>query len=239
MTARPDSGLSREAILKGIDDSLRRLQTDYVDLFYLHQPDYTVPIEESLETLHGLVQSGKVRHLGASNYAGWQICRMLWLAEKNGWQPIRAIQPMYNLIARGIEQEFLPMARQFALAVVPYNPLAGGLLTGKHHPDKVPGGTRFERMPTYKDRYWNSHSFEAVDQLSKIARECGKSLIDLSYAWLLAQPAVSSVIVGASQLVQLQQNVRAAEGSSLSPEVLTACDKIWSGLRGVNPAYNR
>ena len=234
-----ESGLSRKAILKGIDDSLRRLQTDYVDLFYLHQPDYSVPLEESLETLDSLVRAGKVRELGASNYAGWQICHMLWLAERNGWQPMRLVQPMYNLLARGIEQEFLPMARHFRLGVIPYNPLAGGMLTGKHQPDRLPAGTRFERMPAYKDRYWNSCTFEAVDQLSQIAREYGKSLVELAYSWLITQTGVTSVIVGASQLTQLHQNVKAAESGSLPPDALAACDKVWNRLRGVSPVYNR
>ncbi len=130
-----DRGLSRAAINKAIEDSLRRLRTDYVDLYYLHQPDYSVPIEESLESMQRLVEAGKVRAVGASNYASWQVCQMLCLAKQNGWTPISAVQPMYNLLARGIEQEFLPMSREFALAVIAYNPLAGGLLTGKHQPE--------------------------------------------------------------------------------------------------------
>src|SRR4051794_14429831 len=126
-----DKGLSAGAITKGIERSLRRLQTDYVDVYYLHQPDYSVPLEESLQALHRLVDSGKVRQLGASNYASWQICQMLWMAESNGWRSIRVVQPMYNVITRGIEQELLPCCKEFGLATVAYNPLAGGLLTGK------------------------------------------------------------------------------------------------------------
>lgn len=237
---RPEeSGLSRNAIVKALDSSLQRLRTDYVDVFYLHQPDDAVPIEESLDAADSLVRAGKVRQAGISNYAGWQVCRMLWLAEKNSWQPVQVAQPMYNLLARGIEQEFLPMARQFGVSVVAYNPLAGGLLTGKHRSDVVPPGTRFERMPAYRDRYWNATNFEAVGRLSEIARSAGRSLIGLSLGWLLAQAQVTSVIVGVSHLDQLRQNLAAAHDKPLDSDTLVACDNVWSDLRGVAPRYNR
>jgi aryl-alcohol dehydrogenase-like predicted oxidoreductase len=160
-------------------------------LYYLHTPDYTVPLEESLESLDGLVRSGKVRYIAASNYASWQLTQMLWLTEKNNWQPIAAVQPMYNLIARGIEQELLPMCRQFGLAVIPYNPLAGGLLTGKHAPAAPLDNSRFTRMPLYRDRYWHAANFEALQQLRNAAAE-GRSLT-ARFAGA-AQPAITSVI---------------------------------------------
>ncbi len=133
-----ENGLSRAAITRGIEDSLRRLQTDYLDLYYLHQPDYAVPIEESLEAMDRLVKQGKVRYAASSNYSGWQVCQMQWIAAKNAYKPATVTQPMYNLLARGIEQEYLPMCKEFGVSTVVYNPLAGGMLTGKQKPHEAP-----------------------------------------------------------------------------------------------------
>jgi aryl-alcohol dehydrogenase-like predicted oxidoreductase len=236
----PDgSGLSRAAIGRAIEDSLRRLQTDHVDIYYLHQPDYQTPLEESLEAMDGLVRAGKVRFVGASNYASWQVCRMLWLAERNGWQPVCVTQPMVNLIARAAEAEFLPMCRAFGLAVAAYNPLAGGLLTGKHPAEAPLVGTRFERMPAYRDRYWHPASLDAVRELSAVARTAGRSLVGLALAWLLHHAATDCVILGASRLEQLKENLAAVEGGPLAPETVSACDQVWKQLRGASPPYNR
>jgi aryl-alcohol dehydrogenase-like predicted oxidoreductase len=236
----PDaSGLSQAAIMRGIEDSLRRLRTDHVDLYYLHQPDTTIRPEESLEAMDRLVRAGKVRYLGASNYAAWQVCRLLWLAEQNGWQPLSVVQPLYNVLARGIEPEFLPMCREFGLAVVAYNPLAGGLLTGKHRFEAPLPGSRFERMPAYRDRYWHRANFAAVQELSDAARAAGRSLVSLALGWLLHHAGIDGVILGASSLEQLQQNLAAVEDGPLPPELVAACDQVWAALRGVGPTYNR
>jgi len=234
-----DRGLSKSAILKGIEGSLRRLRTDYVDLYYLHTPDYDVPLEESLEALDGLVRSGKVRYIAASNYAAWQLTQMLWLTEKNDWQPIAAVQPMYNLLARGIEPELVPMCRKFGLPLIPYNPLAGGLLTGKHQGAEPLADSRFTRMPIYRDRYWHDANFAAVKQLTEIAVAEGRSLARLAIRWVLSQPAVTSVILGASRLEQLKENLAALDDGPLLPATLAACDDVWRALRGVTPQYNR
>jgi aryl-alcohol dehydrogenase-like predicted oxidoreductase len=232
-----DSGLSRAAILKGAEDSLRRLQTDYLDFYYFHQPDYATPPEESLEAAGRLVRAGKVRHLAVSNYAAWQVCRLRWLAEANGWPAVKVVQPMYNLIARGIEAEFLPMCRALGVAVVPYNPLAGGLLTGKHAPAAPLPGTRFERMPFYMDRYWHAANFDAVRELSAAA--AGRSLVGLAIAWLVHHTPVESIIIGASRAEQLRENVAAAEAGPLAPETVAVCDRVWKQLRGPTPQYHR
>ncbi|HVX66919.1 MAG TPA: aldo/keto reductase, partial [Bryobacteraceae bacterium] len=145
-------GLSRAAILKAVDESLTRLGTDYLDLYYLHMPDYGVPIEETLAAMDELVRAGKVRYPATSNYASWQVTQMLWVAERYNYQPAWIAQPMYNLLARGIEQEFLPMCREFGISTVVYNPLAGGLLTGKPRRDQPLPGTRFDNNPMYLDR---------------------------------------------------------------------------------------
>lgn len=237
--APDEAGLSKRAIFKAVEDSLRRLQTDYIDLYYLHQPDGAVPIEESLEALHQLVQSGKVRHPASSNYAAWQITQMQWIAQERGFGPATVSQSMYNLIARGIEQEFTPMARHFGVSIIAYNPLAGGLLTGKHQPTSITPGTRFDDNKMYQERYWHPQDFEAVSRLNQIARDSGRSLISLALCWLLHHTPVSSVLLGATRMEQLQQNLTAAAEGPLSADTLAACDQVWRDFRGPVPAYNR
>lgn len=234
-----DAGLSKRAILKAVEDSLRRLQTDYIDLYYLHQPDDSVPIEESLEAMHQLVHSGKIRFPASSNYAAWQVTQMQWIAKDRGYIPAAVSQSMYNLIARGIEQEFLPMARTFGIPVIAYNPLAGGLLTGKHKPQSITPGTRFDDNKMYQDRYWHPQDFEAVSRLGQIARDSGRSIISLALCWLLHHTPVNCVILGASRMEQLEQNLAATAEGPLPADVLAACDKVWQDFRGPVPAYNR
>jgi aryl-alcohol dehydrogenase-like predicted oxidoreductase len=211
-----------------------------VDLYYLHQPDWDVPIEETLGAMDELVRAGKVRYPAVSNYAAWQVVEIHWIAEKRGYQPPHISQPMYNLLARGIEEEYLPSCRRFGVAVVPYNPLAGGLLSGKQLRDRGPlAGTRFDGNQLYLDRYWHDDYFAAVEDLKAIAREAGKTLVELSFQWLLSQPIVDSIILGASRLEQLKENLHACEGGSLDVTTLTRCDAVWKRLRGVTPKYNR
>ncbi len=234
-----DAGLSKAAIEKAIDASLKRLRTDYVDIYYLHQPDYNVPIDESLEAMDALVRAGKVRYPASSNYSSWQVTEMFWLAEKNGWALPAISQSMYNLLARGLEQEFLPMARHFGVGTVAYNPLAGGLLTGKHDPARIAEGTRFDNNKMYQDRYWRTEDFAAVDELKSIAKRSGRSLVSLALTWMLHHTALDSVILGASREDQLVENLKAAQAGPLTAEVLAACDEVWAKLRGPAPLYNR
>jgi aryl-alcohol dehydrogenase-like predicted oxidoreductase len=241
MGERPDeSGLSRAAIHKQLDASLARLQTDYVDIYYLHQPDYDAPIEETLAAMDVAVRTGKVRYPAVSNYAAWQVGEIHWICEKNGFKPPYISQPMYNLLARGIEEEYLPFCRRFGVAVVPYNPLAGGLLTGKHSRQRgaIPG-TRFDGNKLYLDRYWHDDYFAAVEELATIAHEAGKTLVELSFQWLLSQPQVDSIILGASRMEQLEENLRACEGGQVDDAVRARCDTVWKRLRGITPKYNR
>lgn len=234
-----DAGLSAAAIVKGIEGSLRRLQTDHIDLYYLHQPDYAVRPEASLAAMDRLIRAGKVRYVGVSNFAGWQVCRLLWMAEKNGFSPVRVVQPMYNLLTRGIEQEFLPMCREFGLGTIVYNPLAGGLLTGKHCSEAPLPGTRFETMPVYKDRYWHDANFAVLRRLSDAAQAAGRSLISTALNWLLHHSQTDCVVFGASRHEQLTQNLATIGDGPLSPELVTACDDVWAALRGPSPRYNR
>jgi 1-deoxyxylulose-5-phosphate synthase len=236
----PDlAGLSRPAILRAIDDSLRRLRTDYLDLYYLHLPDYSVPIEESLDAMNEVVKQGKVRYLASSNYSAWQLTEMCWIAERKGYQAPWAAQPMYNLIARGIEQEYLPMCKHFGVSNIVYNPLAGGLLTGKHKREAPIPGTRFDKNKMYMDRYWHPADFDAVDQLSEVAEKAGRSLLSMSLNWLYHHTAIDCIILGASRAEHLEQNLAALGDGPLAPETVQACDQVWTELRGPTPKYNR
>ena len=233
------SPLSRKSILENLDNSLRRLQTEYLDIYYLHMPDYEAPIEESLAAMDEAVRAGKVRYPAMSNYAAWQYCQALWISEKRGYKPPQSSQPMYNLLARGIEQEFLPFCKAFGISTIVYNPLAGGLLTGKHNPERPLPGTRFDANQMYLDRYWHPAYFEAVDQLQAIAEKCGRSLIDLALNWLLFHTSTDCVILGASKIEQLEQSLDVFGKAALDAETLAAVDQVWQNLRGVTPRYNR
>jgi aryl-alcohol dehydrogenase-like predicted oxidoreductase len=240
MGAGPDqAGLSRAAIMRAVDESLQRLQTDYLDLYYLHWPDYAVPADETLEAMGRLVSDGKVRHVGVSNFAAWQIVRLLWLAERKNLPAVSVTQPMFNLLARGIEPELLPMCREFGIGTVVYNPLAGGILTGKQTFEAPLPGTRFDQNQAYLDRYWHEQNFSAVQELSAAARDAGRSLVSLALNWVLHHSAVDCAIVGASRLAHLEENLRAAGEGALPPEAVAACDRVWARLRGPSPKYNR
>jgi 1-deoxyxylulose-5-phosphate synthase len=235
-----DSGLSRAAIRKAIEASLKRLQTDYVDIYYLHQPDYAVRIEETAAAMDELVREGKVRHVAVSNYAAWQVAEIRCICARSGFAAPHISQPLYNLLARGIEEEFLPFCKSFNVGVIPYNPLAGGLLTGKQRNSGEPAtGTRFDKNQMYLDRYWHADFFAAVDELEIAARQAGITLVELSLRWLLAQPQVDSILLGASRIEQLAQNLAASTGAPLAVSTLAQCDAVWKRLRGITPKYNR
>ena len=234
-----DIGLSRAAILRSIDLSLARLQTDYLDLYYLHVPDGSVPIEESLEAMDHVVRAGKVRYPAISNYAGWQVVEIHWICQRHCYRAPHVSQPMYNLLARGIEQEYLAMCRRFEVATVIYNPLAGGLLTGKHQPERPIPGTRFDANQLYLDRYWHPAYFAAVDELKAIAAGAGRTLVDMALNWVLHHTPTDCAIIGASNAGQLTENLDALGKGPLPAEVVTACDGVWNRLRGVTPKYNR
>jgi 1-deoxyxylulose-5-phosphate synthase len=235
-----DVGLRRPAIRRAIDESLKRLGTDYVDLYYLHQPDWDTRIEETLATMEDLVREGKIRYPAVSNYAAWQIVQMLWYCDNHGCVAPTVSQPMYNLLARGIEQEYLAFCREYGVAVVAYNPLAGGLLTGKHLSNAAPAaGTRFDGNKIYLDRYWHNAYFDAQCEVAAIAQRAGTTTIQLAFRWLLTQQAVDCVLLGASSVSQLEENLKACQGPVLEPAVLQECDAVWEKLRGSTPSYNR
>lgn len=233
------SGLTRTAIVTAVEESLRRLGTDYIDVYYFHRPDWNTPLEISLEAADELVRSGKVRYLGQSNFAAWQIAELLALGERNDWPRMLISQPMYNLLARRIETEYATASRHYGLTNIVYNPLAGGLLTGKHKLDAAPGaGTRFTKE-MYRDRYWNEQLFDGVAQLQQIADDAGLTLIELAFRWLLSRPLVDCMLLGASSLGQLESNLAAMDGPAPDDETNQRCDDVWAQLKGAAPDYNR
>jgi len=237
-----DIGLSRKHIMKAMEDSLRRLETDYLDLYYVHLPDYDTPVEETLRALDDLVHQGKVRYIACSNFRAWQLCKALWVSDVHNLARFDCIQSPYNLLTRDIEYELLPLCASEGVGVSVYNPLAAGLLTGKHDPTKPPAeGTRFALEsigPMYYERYWSPSNFEAVASLKEIASEHGRSLTVFSLAWILSSEVVTSAICGASSVKQLEQNLGATE-IRLSPEELAACDGVWQQLRPLRFFYGR
>jgi 1-deoxyxylulose-5-phosphate synthase len=212
---RNDRGLSRKHIMESIDGSLRRLRTDYVDLYQLHHFDPATPIDESLRALDDVVRAGKARYVGCSNFHSYQVARALGRSETLGLARFDSVQPRYNLLFRQIERELLPLCREEGLGVIPYNPLAGGFLSGKHRRDTGPtAGTRFtlgNAAERYQDRYWHEREFETVETLRPLAAEAGMSLARLAVAWMLAEPAITSPIVGASRPDQLDDVLPATE----------------------------
>jgi aryl-alcohol dehydrogenase-like predicted oxidoreductase len=233
-------GLGAKAIHKAVDSSLKRLGTDYIDVYYMHRPDRNTPIEETLSALSEVVAAGKVRYLGQSNFAAWQITEMIYLARENGWSEPLISQPMYNLLARRVEVEYEEASRRLGLTNITYNPLAGGLLTGKHQPNAQPEvGSRFTKG-MYRDRYWNEGQFTAVDCLRAIADSAGLTPVELAYRWVLSRDLTDGMLLGASLLTQLTSNLAALDGPPLPAEVSAACDEVWDKLLdGVAPRYNR
>jgi aryl-alcohol dehydrogenase-like predicted oxidoreductase len=203
-------GLSRRRILANVDASLRRLQTDYIDLFYLHRPDPNTPIDESLRALDDLVTSGKIRYGACSNYSGWQVAEMAGICEQRGYAMPVVSQSLYNLLEREIEAELIPACQHFGLSIVPYAPLASGFLTGKYRRDQeVPEGVRGANNPAWQERRLNERNFRALEVIEPFAQQHGQSVSDLSIAWLLSKPVVCSVIAGVTRPDQVDANVNA------------------------------
>ncbi|HET7397846.1 MAG TPA: aldo/keto reductase [Intrasporangium sp.] len=234
--------LSAAGLRSSLDASLRRLGTDHVDVYYLHQPDRSVPVEETVATLGDLVKEGKVRAIGVSNYAAWQIGDVFAACDALGTpRPVLA-QQLYNLVARRIEAEYVEFATTKGLSTIVYNPLGGGLLTGRHSFTATPTEGRFGSSALsgmYKDRYWNESTFRAVESLSAIAADAGVTLPELSLRWLLSKPVVSAVLLGGSKPEQLEANVAAAQAGPLADDVVAACDAAGAPLLGSMPGYNR
>jgi aryl-alcohol dehydrogenase-like predicted oxidoreductase len=220
---RPDpngEGLSRKHIMRNLEASLKRLGTDYIDLYQVHRVDPTTPLKETMTTLSDIVRSGKVRYIGCSNFPAWQLEKALRISEVQGLETFATVQPRYNIIDRDIERELLPLCVEEGIGVVPYSPLAGGVLTGKYHQDRpAPEGSRGQLRPAMITRYLNPRNQAILQELEKISSETKMSLGQIGLAWLMANPAVTAPIIGASKVEQLEENMGVL-GHSLPAEAL-------------------
>jgi aryl-alcohol dehydrogenase-like predicted oxidoreductase len=231
VAAKPNSGgLSRYHIQRAVEASLRRLGTDVIDLYQTHFYDPHTPIDETLRALDDLVHQGKVRYLGCSNYPAWRLAEALGVSERLELARYQTVQPRYNLLYREIETELLPLARSAKLGVLVYNPIAGGMLSGKYRQGQSPQeGTRFTlggAGAVYQSRYWDQAQLEAVAALAERARGYGHSLASVAVAWVLSQAGVTSAIVGASRPEQLEATLTGAE-LELDEDLKRACDEVW------------
>lgn len=211
-----NQGNSRKHLLDAIEASLKRLNTDYVDLYQLHLDDPLTPLDETLEALDIIVKHGKARYIGVSNFLAYRMARMLGRADTLRLMRFVSIQPRYNLLFRQIERELLPLAKEEGLAVMPYNPLAGGLLTGKHALDRTPSDGRFtatvgEAGKMYQQRYWHEREFQSIEQIKSVVSDAGLNMTTTSVAWVLANPQITSAIIGASRPEQLDDTLAAAD----------------------------
>lgn len=228
-------GLSRKHILAGVESSLRRLNTDYIDLYQVHMWDRSTPLEETLGTLNELVRSGKVRYIGASNFTGWQLQKAVDLSRQMGWEPFTCLQPLYNLLDRELEWELVPVCLNEGLGIIPWSPLRGGWLSGKYRRGMTAPqeGTRVKQA---EDEGWSEswstynteHTWNVIDTLLAVAQEIGKSPAQVALNWLLQRPGVTAPIIGARNMQQFEDNL-GATGWSLSSEQMerlnTASDK--------------
>lgn len=235
-------GLSRQHILDSIDASLSRLQTDRVDLYQAHGFDPHTPIEETLRAFEDIVHSGKARYIGCSNYTAWRLAEALSVAEKQSLAGYICLQPRYNMLYREIETELLPLCRHHGVGVIVYNPLAGGMLSGKYTPGQAPEeGTRFTlgtSAEMYRGRYWQDAQFQAVEQLKEVVAAQGLDLVSVAVAWVLKQEGITSAIIGASKPEQLDANLAALE-VDFDTELEAACEAAWWSLprRPVQEGY--
>lgn len=214
-----DWGASRYQMMRAVEESLRRLGREQIDLYQVHDWDETTPIEETLRGLDDLVSQGKVRYIGASNFAAWQLARANLLAEVRGWEPFITIQPHYHMLERGLEEEMLSYCAAYEVGILPYFPLAGGFLTGKYERGAgAPPGSRGETS-RYVQRYMTDANYTRVEKLEAWAQERGHSMVELAHAWLLAHPEVSSVISGATKPEQIRENAGSADWALTGEEL--------------------
>ena len=226
-------GASRKHVLHAVDASLKRLGTDYVDLYQVHHPDADTPMDETLEAFDTVLRSGKARYIGCSNYPAWRLARALGRSEAMGLHKFISTQPRYNLLFRQNERELFPLCLEEGIAVIPYNPLAGGMLTGKHRRSETPAEGRFalgKAAKMYTERYWHDREWDTVDAFVKMAGQAGLEPATLAMAWVIANPVVTAPIIGASRPEQLDAILAAAE-LKLDPALKTALDELTHEFR--------
>lgn len=219
-------GTSRRYIMRAVEASLRRLRTDWIDLYQVHFPDPTTPIEETLRALDDLVHQGKVRYIGCSNFAAWQVIEALWTSRQNGLLPFVSCQNQYNVLVRDAENELLPAIRAYGLGLLPYYPLGGGFLSGKYKRDApMPEGARLSYVERLSKRYVTERNWTLIEKLQKFVDARSRTLLELAFAWLLAHPEVPSVIAGATKPEQIESNVKAGD-FALDSQAMSEIDTI-------------
>jgi aryl-alcohol dehydrogenase-like predicted oxidoreductase len=224
-TRPPTTDTSRSFVAKAVEASLRRLGTDYIDLYYIHWPDWETPIEETLRAMDGLVCQGKVRYIGCSNFPAWRVCEGVWTSKSLGLASFICVQPQYSLLHRPIEVELMPFCQAYGLGIVPYWPLASGLLTGKYRAGQAPppgsrlSGPQGQRMLT-------QDKLATVARLEEYAQQRGHSILELAFGWLLSKPQIASVIAGVTRPEQLRANVSAGQAWRLSPQEVKDVDQL-------------
>ena len=232
-----DQGMSRKHILDAIEVSLRRLKTDYIDIYQLHAYDPATPMDEALEALTTIVRHGKARYVGVSNWPAYKLALALGRAEVKHLVAPVSVQPRYNMLFRTFERELLPLCQEEGIGVIPYNPLAGGLLTGKHNGSAPPAeGNRFTATPAgkfYQQRYWHEREFQTIEDLKGVAAEAGISMTTLAVSWVMAHPAITAPIIGASRPEQLKDSLAAAE-TPMSADLKAKIDDLTHGWRAVD-----
>jgi aryl-alcohol dehydrogenase-like predicted oxidoreductase len=223
MNSPEEKGASRRYIMGAIEASLRRLRTDWIDLYQLHQPDPLTPVEETLRTLDDLVRQGKVRYIGCSNVPAWQVADAHWTGQHIN--RFISCQDEYSLLVRKVEKDLIPAMQHYGLGLLPYFPLASGLLTGKYRPDQMPEGARLTSNKNLADRYLTESNWQKVQRLSEFCAKREHTMLELAFSWLLSRPTVASVIAGATKPEQVEQNLKAAAWK-LTPEDLGEIDQI-------------
>ena len=215
-----ERGGSRRYIMQAVDASLKRLKTDYIDLYQMHIPDLTTPIGETLRALDDLIRAGKVRYIGCSNFAAWQMCEAIWISRTNNFSTFISTQPMYNLLSRGIERELVPCCQQYGIGIIPYSPLASGFLTGKYRQgEPAPEGARLAGSDPRFQRVFNETNWNRLAKLESWAKEHDHTVGELAIAWLLAKPMLATVIAGARKNEQVDANVAAGDWKLTPDEV--------------------
>lgn len=230
-------GLSRKHIMKAAEDSLRRLNTDYIDLYQAHRFDSSTPLEETLRAFDDLVRQGKMRYIGISNWRAWQTAKAIGISQRFQYIPITSAQPRYNLLFRMIEEELIPLCIEEGVGVISFNPLAGGILTGRYQWDKgVEDGTRFSLKGTedagkmYQERYWNQAVFQAAEKFREFCAARDYKMSTTAVKWVIQQPGITSAIIGASRPEQLDDTIMAAEANDLSAAEQKELDALWFSL---------
>ena len=219
-------GASRRYIMSAVEDSLRRLKTDWIDLYQLHQPDPLTPLDETMQALDDLVTQGKIRYIGCSNLPSWQVVESQYISKSMGLNRFVSCQDEYNILNRNVEAELIPAMQKYGCGLLPYFPLASGLLTGKYKRTEMPEGARLTDMPTFANRiYLTDENFDIVDNLHKIANKTGHSILELAFGWMASRPTTASIIAGATKPEQIDANV-AAVNWVLSKSEIDEVDKI-------------